>query len=352
MNENSVPLWKQQGLKYYRLNCFYKQLFGRSTWKVSVDAGCMCPNWRQKGNGEWGIGNSNSPEANLKTTPYSLLPTPQSTAYCLLPTASYSGCIFCDSVAFSPSRRIEAGDIFAQIETGIEQLQKRYKAQQFIAYFQPSTNTYGDLTRLRTMWETAISHPKVVGLIIGTRPDCVGEDVLNALGELAQKKWTSLELGVQSLHDSTLEIINRGHDSACALDAIHRAKQIDKLHVGTHIILGLPGETPEMMNQTAERLAQTPIDAVKIHNIYVARNTVLEQWYKSGQFTLPTRKEYISWAADFIERMPENVVIDRISASVPAPYLVAPDWCSDSSGILLDLEAEFERRGTEQGSRQ
>ncbi len=345
MNNDSLPLWKQQGLKYYRLNCFYKQLFGRSTWKVSVDAGCQCPNWRQnKGNGEWGIGNSNSPEANLKTTPYSLFPTPQT-------PASYSGCIFCDSVAFSPSRRIEAGDIFAQIETGIEQLQKRYKAQQFIAYFQPSTNTYGDLARLRTMWETAISHPKVVGLIIGTRPDCVGEEVLNALGELAQKKWTSLELGVQSLHDSTLEIINRGHDSACALDAIDRAKRVDKLHVGTHIILGLPGETPEMMNQTADRLAQTPIDAVKIHNIYIARNTVLEQWYKSGQFTPPSRKDYISWAADFIERMPENVVIDRISASVPDPYLVAPDWCSDSSGILLDLEAEFERRGTEQGSR-
>ena len=244
------------------------------------------------------------------------------------------------------------GPSLARGVTAWEQLQKRYKAQQFIAYFQPSTNTYGDLTRLRTMWETAISHPKVVGLIIGTRPDCVGEDVLNALGELAQKKWTSLELGVQSLHDSTLEIINRGHNSACALDAIDRAKRIDKLHVGTHIILGLPGETPEMMNQTADRLAQTPIDAVKIHNIYVARNTVLEQWYKSGQFTLPTREEYISWAADFIERMPENVVIDRISASVPAPYLVAPDWCSDSSGILLDLEAEFERRGTCQGSRQ
>ena len=348
MSNNSVPLWKQQGLKYYRLNCFYKQLFGRSTWKVSVDAGCLCPNWTLKTSQlgirseELGVGRSDS-----SSTPHSSPLTPHSQT----PLTAYSGCVFCDSVAFSPSRRIEAGDIFAQIETGIEQLQKRYKAQQFIAYFQPSTNTYGDLTRLRTMWETAISHPKVVGLIIGTRPDCVGEDVLNVLGELAQKKWTSLELGVQSLHDSTLEIINRGHDSACALDAIDRAKRIDKLHVGTHIILGLPGETPEMMNQTAERLAQTPIDAVKIHNIYVARNTVLEQWYKSGQFTLPSRKEYISWAADFIERMPENVVIDRISASVPAPYLVAPDWCSDSSGILLDLEAEFERRGTEQGVR-
>ena len=346
---NSDPVWKQQGLKYYRLNCFYKQVFGRSTWKVSVDAGCLCPNWILK-TSQLGIRSEELGVERLdsSSTPRSSLLTPHSQT----PLVSYSGCVFCDSVAFSPSRRIEAGDIFAQIETGIEQLQKRYKAQQFIAYFQPSTNTYGDLTRLRTMWETAISHPKVVGLIIGTRPDCVGEDVLNALGELAQKKWTSLELGVQSLHDSTLEIINRGHDSACALDAIHRAKQIDKLHVGTHIILGLPGETSEMMNQTADRLAQTPIDAVKIHNIYVARNTVLEQWYKSGQFTLPSRKEYISWAADFIERMPENVVIDRISASVPDPYLVAPDWCSESSGILLDLEAEFERRGTQQGSRQ
>ena len=181
MNENALPVWKQQGLKYYRLNCFYKQLFGCSTWKVSVDAGCQCPNWKP-----------------LAPTPHSSLLTPNSQT---LPTASYTSCIFCDSVAFSPSRRIEAGDIFAQIETGIEQLQKRYKAQQFIAYFQPSTNTYGDLTRLKAMWETAISHPKVVGLIIGTRPDCVGEDVLNALGELAQKKWTSLELGMRSGRD-------------------------------------------------------------------------------------------------------------------------------------------------------
>ncbi|MBQ6615989.1 MAG: TIGR01212 family radical SAM protein [Thermoguttaceae bacterium] len=343
MSNDSAPAWKQQGLKYYRLNCFYKQLFGRSTWKVSVDAGCQCPNWRVDApiSCEKRVASSENTQAPHKIL--SQLATRNSQLH---------GCIFCNSVAFSPSRRIEAGDIFAQIETGIEQLQKRYKAQQFIAYFQPSTNTYGDLTRLRAMWETAISHPKVVGLIIGTRPDCVEEDVLNALGELAQKKWTSLELGVQSLHDSTLEIINRGHDSACALDAIDRAKRVDKLHIGTHIILGLPGETPEMMNQTADRLAQTPIDAVKIHNIYIARNTVLEQWYKSGQFTPPSRKDYISWAADFIERMPENVVIDRISASVPDPYLVAPDWCSDSSGILLDLEAEFERRGTQQGSRQ
>lgn len=338
MNEPSTPIWKQQGLKYYRLNCFYKQLFGNSTWKVSVDAGCQCPNWRVD------VTQSNS-KCGISQTVHN---ASSQLATC---NSQRRGCIFCDSVSFSPSRRMEAGDIISQIEAGIAQLNKRYKAQQFIAYFQPNTNTYGDLSVLQKFWETAISHPKVVGLIIGTRPDCVDNDVLTVLGELAQKKWTSLELGVQSLHDSTLKIINRGHDSACAIDAIHRAKRVKGLHVGTHIILGLPNETPEMMNKTAQRLAQTPIDAVKIHNIYIARNTVLEQWYNRGLFTPPTRQEYITMAADFIERMPENVVIDRISASVPAPYLVAPDWCSDSSGILIDLENEFSRRSSQQGSR-
>lgn len=322
MDSSPIPLWRQQGLNYYRLNCFYKQIFGQATWKVSVDAGCDCPNKRIVP-----VQTDDNKETQARPV----------------------GCIFCDSAAFSPSRRRDEGEIFAQIEAGITQLKKRYKAKHFLAYFQPSTNTYGELTHLTSLWERALSHPQIVGLIIGTRPDCVGAPVLQALGRLAEKKWVSLELGVQSLHDSTLKTINRGHDSACALDAIARAKRVDRLHVGAHVILGLPGETAEMMNQTAETLAQTSLDAVKIHNIYITRNTVLENWYNAERFSPPSREEYIQWAADFIERMPENVVIDRISGSVPTPYLIAPDWCADSTGIMSDLDKEFLRRGTRQG---
>ncbi len=339
MNSTSDFPWQKKKLNYYRLNCFYELQFGERTWKVSIDAGCSCPNQKKP----------------VALAPIGISADSLSDQRGALP----SGCIFCDSVAFSPSRRMDAGGIFDQIEAGIAQLNRRYKAKQFIAYFQPSTNTYGDLAHLRTLWETALKHPKIVGLIIGTRPDCVGEPVLSVLKEMAEEKWVSLELGVQSLHDSTLQLINRGHDSACALDAIARCKAEigtdnqtkSKLHLGVHVILGLPGETPEMMNQTAEKLAQTPIDSVKIHNIYVTRNTVLEQWYNSGRFIPPTCPQYVQWVVDFIERMPPRVVIDRISGSVPTPYLAAPDWCSDSSGILKQVESEFIRRSTVQGSR-
>ncbi len=225
----------------------------------------------------------------------------------------------------------------------------RYAAGGYVAYFQPGTNTYAPVERLRSVFEEALAHPKVVGLAIGTRPDCVPDDVLDLLAELSKHTFLTVEYGLQSMHNRSLEWIKRGHDFQAFVDAYKRSRKRNLL-VGVHVILGLPGETSEDMLATARELSGLEIHSVKLHNLYVVRNTPLAEMVARGEVELLQFEDYINRLVDFLELLPPGCVIDRLSGDAPPRYLVGPQWCLDKRAIRAAVEAVFRRRGTRQGS--
>lgn len=305
-----TPAWREAGLRYHSVNYFLRGKFGQRIQKVSVDAGFTCPN--------------------------------------VDGTVTTGGCTFCDNRSFSPSRRIPRRDILAQVERGIRLLQRRYDCTQFIAYFQPATNTYAPVDRLREFYSRALEHPQVVGLAIGTRPDCVPDEVLDLLTEFAQKTYLSVEYGVQTIHDRSLEWMNRGHLYDVFPDAVMRSRGRG-FELCAHIILGLPGESREEMLAGAVEMARLRLDAVKIHNLYAVKRTVLAEQVERGEVQLMERDEYISTLVDFLELLPPTMIVERISGEAPPDYFVGPAWCLDKPGILRALQAEFERRDSWQG---
>jgi uncharacterized protein len=238
--------------------------------------------------------------------------------------------------------------ITAQLEEGIRRVSARYSPEGFVAYFQPATNTYAPVEKLRSVFEEAISHPKVVGLAIGTRPDCVPGEVLDLLAELSARTYLVVEYGLQSIHDRSLDWINRGHHFDTFLDAYRRSLERN-LNMGVHVILGIPGESRDDMLATARHLAQLKIHSIKLHNLYAVRNTPLADMVARSEVQLPLLKDYINTVVDFLELLPPECVIDRLSGEAPAQYLVGPDWCLDKNAIRTAVEAEFRRRGTYQG---
>jgi uncharacterized protein len=304
--------WQAEGLYYFPLNLHFRQVFGSRVQKISLDGGFTCPN--------------------------------------VDGTVAKGGCVFCDNRAFSPSRRVRRDAITSQIERGIEGLRRRYQTEKFLAYFQPATNTYGPLDKLRTLWDIALEDPRIVGLVIGTRPDCVPDEVLDLIDEYAQQTYVSLELGIQTIHDASLDWMNRGHHHDASLDALERCRGRE-FEVGLHIMLGLPGETHAMMMETADQVADWDVDSVKLHNLYVVHRTELVEQVQSGQVRLLEMQEYVELVADFLERLPKHMVIERISGDAPPKDLIAPQWALHKGSIKNALNATFQRRGTHQGSR-
>ena len=265
-------------------------------------------------------------------------------------TLGSKGCVFCNPESFSPSRRTPSASIAQQIDQGIQGVRARHDVDRFIAYFQPATNTYAPLERLRELYSQALRHPNVVGLVIGTRPDSVPDDVLDLLAELSRQTWLLVEYGLQSIHDRSLDFIGRGHRSDAFFDACRRSRS-RHLQIGAHVILGLPGESPEDMRATARELARLRVDAVKIHNLHAVRNTPLADMVADGAVRLLGLDEYVERVVDFLEELPRECVIDRLSGDAPREYLVGPEWCLDKSAVLRAIEAEFRRRGTRQGAK-
>ena len=296
LDPSDTPAWRAAGLRYYGLNFFYRQKFGARVRKLSLDAGCNCPNR----------------DGTLATL----------------------GCIFCSPESFSPSRRMGPKPIADQLSEGTQRLRSRYDAERFIAYFQPGTNTYGPMDRLLQAYQQALSYPDVVGLAIGTRPDCVGEDVLDVLTELAQQTWLVVEYGLQTVHDRTLDLLNRGHHYDAFLDAYRRTRR-RKIQIGVHVILGLPGESHDDLLATARQLASLEIHSVKLHNLYAVRNTVLADEVAAGRIRLADFQQYVGWAVDFLEELPGSVVIDRLSGDAPPGYLVGAAMVFGQGGRSL-----------------
>ena len=306
------PNWRTAGLPYHDLNSYYRSRFGAKVWKLSLDLGANCPNR----------------DGTLDT----------------------SGCVFCDPESFSPSRRRGLLSIAEQIQEGIRQLQRRHAVNRFVAYFQPGTNTYGPIDRLRAACRQALAHPNIVGLAIGTRPDCVGDEVLDLLARFAAETWLVVEYGLQTIHDRTLDLLNRRHHYDAFLDAYRQTRQ-RHLDIGVHVILGLPGESRDDMRATAQELARLNIHSVKLHNLYAVHDTTLADQLATGRIRLPEFAEYVEYVVDFLEELPEHIVIERLCGDAPPEYLVEPHWCLDKARVRSAVEAEFRRRGTHQGSK-
>ncbi|MCH2115076.1 MAG: TIGR01212 family radical SAM protein [Pirellulales bacterium] len=307
------PAWRSAGLRYYAYNFALRQRFSHRVQKVSIDAGFTCPN--------------------------------------VDGTVAKGGCTFCDNRSFSPSRRLPRAGILGQIDQSIARLRLRYKnCNHFLAYFQPASNTYAPVDVLRPLFETALAHPQVVGLAIGTRSDCVPDNVLDLLEELAERTYLSVEFGMQTIHNRSLEWMNRGHYHDSFLDAVQRSRGRG-FEICAHAILGLPGENHADMLATARELARVDIDAVKLHNLYCVKNTKLAEQVAAGEVTLMGRNDYVRTLVDFLERVPPTMVVERISGDAPPDYFLGPSWCLDKQGVKTAIEGEFERRDSWQGKR-
>lgn len=307
------PAWREAGLRYYSYNFALKRKFRFRVQKISIDAGFTCPN--------------------------------------VDGTVAKGGCTFCDNRSFSPSRRLPKADIRGQIDQSIARMRKRYEnCSHFLAYFQPATNTYAPVERLRPLYEQALAHPQVVGMAIGTRPDCVPDDVLDLLEEFASQTYLSVEYGMQTMHDRSLDWMNRGHHHGAMVDAVERSRGRG-FEICAHLILGLPGESHDDMLASAREVTRLGIDAVKIHNLYCVKNTPLADQVVAGEVKLMERDDYVRTLVDVLELLPPNMVVERISGDAPPDYFVGPSWCLDKPSVKLAVEQEMGRRDTWQGRR-
>jgi len=260
------------------------------------------------------------------------------------------GCTFCNNVSFSPNARREP-DIAAQVEAGRTVLARRTGARRFIAYFQAYTNTYGDVAELRRLYEQALSEPDVVGLSVGTRPDCVPDEVLELLAgyrEEGHEVW--LELGLQSAFDETLERVNRGHGFAEYRDAVARAHG-HGLPVCTHLIVGLPGEAPADSLLSLERVLELGVEGLKIHPLHVVKGTLLANQWRRGEYEPLALEDYIETVVEMVRRTPEEVIFHRLTGTASGRILLAPQWCSWKWRVLNAITRRLEALDARQGDR-
>ena len=260
------------------------------------------------------------------------------------------GCSFCNNVSFSPHAQA-LPDVAEQVEAGRGVLRKRTGAKRFFAYFQAYTNTYGDVERLGALYRAALAEPDVIGISVGTRPDCVPDAVLDLLCELrdaGHEVW--LELGLQTAFDATLARVNRGHGFADYRRAV-RAVRGRGLPVCTHLIVGLPGEGREAALTSLERVLDLGTDGLKLHPLHVVRHTLLAKEWRAGGYRPLTMGAYIGIACDLIERTPAEILFHRVTGTASRDILLAPDWCAKKWAVLNGIEAELRRRGTRQGVR-
>ncbi len=293
---------------------YFRQHFGERVQKLSIDAGFTCPNR----DGTVGIG----------------------------------GCTYCNNDAFNPSYCLPEKSVLQQIEEGIEFHAKRYRrAEKYLAYFQAFSNTYAPLHELKKIYDQALHHPLIAGLVIGTRPDCMDEEKLDYFAQLSKEKYLILEYGIESCYDKTLQTINRGHnfDTLVKMVELTAAKGIK---TGAHIIFGLPGETRQEMLDEAGILSRLPLNNIKFHQLQIIKNTAMEQQYleDAQQFTFFELDDYIEFMVDFLERLNPSFVVERFAGEVPPRFLVGPGWgLIRNDQILQKVEKKLEERNTWQG---
>ncbi len=260
------------------------------------------------------------------------------------------GCTYCNNQTFSPEYCHTGKSITCQLDEGVAFFARKYPDMRYLAYFQAYTNTYGEFSELKRKYEEALAHPGVVGIIIGTRPDCMPDVLLSYLSDLSRRTFVLVEYGVESASDETLRRINRGHDFATSVDAIRRTDAAG-VAVGAHMILGLPGESRDMILTHADRLSQLPLDTIKLHQLQLIRGTRMAREYElaPGDFHLYDVDEYIDLAIDFAERLSPSIAIERFVSQSPAELLIAPNWGLKNHEFTARLLRRMRERDSWQG---
>jgi len=298
--------------RYRTFSRFLRERYGGKVWKIPVDAGFSCPN--RDG------------------------------------TRGHDGCTFCRQESFNPMPSRQAIEVAAQIEAGIRLARQRFGIDKFIVYFQTASNTHAPVATLNRLFEQAIAFPGVVGLDISTRPDCLGPEILELLAGFAARTDLWVEVGLQSIHDRTLSIIHRGHTYQEYLDAVGALQRLP-VRICTHLILGLPGEDAEMMRQTATAVARVPIHEIKLHPLLILEGTAMAAALQEGRVEPLSLEDYAALVVDFIERMPEDRVLQRMTAEAPAGMLIAPRWALEKHQVRRAVNVELVKRGSRQGCR-
>ena len=296
--------------RYNDINSYFRSIFGCRVQKITIDAGFSCPNRDGK--------------------------------------ISTGGCIYCNTRGSGTGAHAKGYSVTDQILAGKKALSKRYKAKKFIAYFQSFTNTYAPLDGLKSLYEEALSIEGVVGLSIGTRPDCVDEPVLKLIESYSKTHLIWIEYGLQSMHDKSLALINRGHDFQCFKDAVD-ATLNRGIKICAHVILGLPEEKRSHMIETAKTIAKIGIDGIKIHLLYVIKGTKLEKLYRQGSYKCLEKQQYVDLVCDFLERIPGDMVIQRLTGDPHPEELVAPQWSVKKAQTLSMIKETLEKRDSWQG---
>ena len=295
---------------YRDLNTYFRSLFGCRVHKVTVDAGLDCPN--RDG------------------------------------TRSTGGCIYCNAKGSGTGAYRQGVSITQQIERSKARIARRFKTNKLMAYFQSFSNTYAPVEHLKALYDEALAIKEVVGLAVGTRPDCVDPPVLDLLEGYAENHLVWIEYGLQSAHDQTLARINRGHDLACFERAVSFTRN-RKINICAHVILGLPGESRQDMLETADAVSAMGIDGIKLHLLYVVRGTPMETLYRTGRYRCLEQREYAELICDFIERLPETMIIQRLTGDPHPKELVAPAWALQKRETMDLIHTRFRERNTWHG---
>ena len=288
---------------YRTLNRHYQEKYGCKVYKLSIDAGFTCPNR----DGTLGVG----------------------------------GCVFCSGDG-SGAFAVSGEDIRAQLEQAKEKVSAKHKSGKYIAYFQSFTNTYGPVDRLRFLYEAAMEPDEIVGLAIGTRPDCLGEDVIVLLEELNRRKPISVELGLQTIHPESVRYIRRGYENDVYLNAVRRLLEAG-IEVVTHIILGLPGETADMAAETTRFAVEAGTHGVKFHLLHVLRGTDLALDFREGKFSCLSMESYGQWLQTCIRELPAHITVHRITGDGAKRDLIAPMWSADKKRVLNYLSGILQK---------
>lgn len=296
--------------RYRPLSEYLIEKFGVRVYKITLDAGFSCPN--RDG------------------------------------TISKGGCIFCDDGGSFSKAHSNLVPIPQQVEEGIEYLKQRFKAEKFMSYFQAFSNTYKPVNELEKIYNQALDNPDIVGISIGTRPDCVDDEKIKLISSYTKDYETWVEYGLQSIHDKTLKKINRGHDYKCFLNAYEKTKNAG-IKVCTHVILGM-WESHDEIIETAKELARLDVDGVKFHMLCALEGTKLANMYQNGEIDFMSQDEYIETICDFLEYLPLKTTIQRLAGNGWNATLIAPKWLAGKWDCLNKIDKELERRNSHQGS--
>ncbi len=297
-------------LRYNSYGNFLREKFGTRVHKISLHAGFTCPN--RDG------------------------------------TVAVGGCTYCNIDSFTPRAARAKVPLREQVQTAIAYLKKRFRANAFIVYFQPYSNTYAPVEYLAQLYAEALGHPEIVGISVGTRPDCIDDAKLDLFEQLSRDYFVTVEYGIESVHDKTLRLINRGHDYACTVRAFQQTAARG-LYVCGHVILGFPNESAEQMLTTAEEISKLPLHFLKIHNLHIVRHTEMARTYLEKPFHLFSFEEWVQFVPRLLERLHPHFIIERLYGGAPRDLLIAPNWRKTGAEIIHAIQQELKNRNTYQG---